>query len=202
MQRPFEDLLLNYARAPDTPTREAIEREAWDRFGTRRTIFVLDMSGFSLLSRLHGIVHYLSMVRRMQLATQPVVEALGGRVVKFDADNCFAEFPSPAQAVRAALDTNLACRSMNIVTPDEQDIAVSIGIDEGLVLAIDGPHGPDFLGSPVNRAHKLGEDIAGPGEILVTREAFDLVPADPAFRATPRTLQLAGERVEVFSIGA
>ncbi len=46
----------------------------WAEYGAEYAVFVLDMSGFSLLTRKYGIVHYLSMVRRMQLTTEPIVK--------------------------------------------------------------------------------------------------------------------------------
>jgi class 3 adenylate cyclase len=91
----FYNLLLEYSRQSDPAQRKQIEDTLWREFGTERTVFVLDMSGFSLLTQKYGIIHYLSMVRRMQLTAQPIIESHGGRVVKFEADNCFAVFPAP-----------------------------------------------------------------------------------------------------------
>jgi len=48
---------------------------------------------------------------------------------------------------------------MNEYTDDPFDIRISIGIDFGDVLLIGGP---DYFGDSVNRACKLGEDVAVP----------------------------------------
>jgi adenylate cyclase len=158
MDKRFEELLLLYGQENEKDKREEIEARLWREFGKVKAVFVMDMSGFSLLSSRHGIVHYLSIVRRMQLTTEPIVEKFQGKVVKFEADNCFAMFDDPLSAVRAAIALNMAFFAMNIFTEDEFDIRVSIGIDYGDVLLIGGP---DYFGNSVNCACKIGEDIGG-----------------------------------------
>ena len=160
-------------------------------------MLVMDMSGFSLLSYRHGIVHYLSMVLRMQMAARPAIEQYRGQVVKFEADNCFAMFDDTLSAVRAAMALNTAFLAMNILTDDEFDIHVSIGIDYGDVLLIGGP---DYFGNAVNRASKIGEDIGGPGEILVTAAAFEKIPATAGIQGDKQEVVIAGLPVEVYSI--
>ena len=52
--------------------------------------------------------------------------------------------------------------------------------------------GQDFFGDAVNIACKLGEDLAGPGEILVTRSAIDSLPDDVRFPGKPMRLSFSG----------
>src|SRR5512145_3556253 len=99
----FHEMLLNFSQSEMTEERHKIEHSLWDEFGAEYAVFVLDMSGFSLLTRKYGIVHYLSMVRRMQLTTKPIVKSYGGSMIKYEADNCFAVFPDPLSAVNAAI---------------------------------------------------------------------------------------------------
>lgn len=197
MDTRFEKLLLQYAQENDSEKRLAITATLWQEFGQVKAVFVMDMSGFSLLSHRHGIVHYLSMVRRMQVTTQPIIAKYGGQVVKFEADNCFAMFDDPLSAVRAAIALNTAFFAMNILTEDEFDIRVSIGIDYGDVLLIGGP---DYFGNPVNRACKIGEDIGGPGEILITAAAFHQITPTAGFQGRKLEVDIAGLPVEVYSI--
>jgi adenylate cyclase len=197
MNKRFEELLLLYAQENEKDKREKIEATLWQEFGKVKAVFVMDMSGFSLLSYRHGIVHYLSIVRRMQLTTKPIVEKYHGQVVKFEADNCFAMFDDPLSAVRAAIALNTAFFAMNVLTEDEFDIRVSIGIDYGDVLLIGGP---DYFGNSVNCACKIGEDIGGPGEILVTATAFKQIPETAGIQGRKLELAIAGVPVEVYSI--
>ncbi|HRX56645.1 MAG: adenylate/guanylate cyclase domain-containing protein [Verrucomicrobiales bacterium] len=185
----FQDLLLQFSQENDAPQRKAIEKRVWEEFGASLTVMVLDMSGFTELSQRHGVVHYLSMVRRMQLTARPIIQDFLGRVIKFEADNCFAVFPDVVSAIRACIALNHAFDAANVVTEDELDIRISCGIDTGRILLI-GDH--DFFGNAVNRASKLGEDIAGTGEILVTQSALDAITGSVEFTWELMTLSISG----------
>jgi len=197
MDKRFEQLLIKYAENTTESGREKIEKRLWRQFGAHKTVFVMDMSGFSRLTQKYGIVHYLSMVYRMQIVTEPIVEQYGGRVIKFEADNCFAAFDRPHDAVLAAIALNIAFSTINIFTTDEFDIRVSIGIDDGDVLMIGGP---DYFGNPVNFASKLGEDVAAPGEILISEHAFLQIPADAAILGKPMLISVSGVEINALSI--
>jgi adenylate cyclase len=197
MDQHFEELLLQYAHAENPEQRKGIRDTLWDEFGHRKAVFVMDMSGFSLLTQKFGIVHYLSMVKRMQITTAPIIERHGGEVVKFEADNCFAMFADVASAVEAAVALNTAFAAINQFTDDEFDIRVSVGIDYGEVLLIGGP---DYFGDTVNRASKIGEDVAGPGEILLTEAALAEFPPDRQPPGEKLELSLSGIRLDVLKL--
>jgi class 3 adenylate cyclase len=193
----FQDLLLNYSQAEDLTVRERLERELWEEFGAEHAVFVLDMSGFSLLTRKYGIVHYMSMVKRMQMTTEPIINSFDGYAVKYEADNCFALFPTPLSAVGAAVAIQHAFQASNLMTSDDLDIYVSCGIDYGKILVIDNN---DCFGDAVNRASKLGEDVAAAGEVLVTREAMTLIPPDARIKARSINLSISGISIDTFAI--
>lgn len=197
MDRYFEQLLLDYALASAEDERKRIEKVLWHDFGRRKLIFVLDMSGFSLLTRKYGVVHYLSLVKRMQITAQPIIRAHNGLIVKFEADNCFAMFDTALSAVRAAIELNAAFDAINVHAEDPFDIRISIGMDYGDVLLTGGP---DYFGDPVNRASKLGEDIAGPGEILLTETAFEQLPPQAGFRGQPLDVSISGIPLKAFKL--
>jgi adenylate cyclase len=137
------------------------------------------------------------MVRRMHVTAKPIIETHEGMVVKFVADNCFAVFDEVVPAIRAAIALNLAFDAANILTPSPLDIRVSCGIDFGDVLLIGDE---ELFGNAVNRASKLGEDLAGPGEILVTGEAMDRVPAHADLSGGRLTLSISGIQLDAWSI--
>src|ERR1043165_1823244 len=124
MSERFQRQLMRYSQTEVIDERKKIEEAVWSDYGAEYAVFVLDMSGFSLLTRKYGIVHYLSMVRRMQLTTEPIVKAHGGSMIKYDADNCFAVFPEPLSAVNAAIAMQHAFEVSNILPPD--DFAIHI----------------------------------------------------------------------------
>ncbi len=193
----FQSLLLKYSQQPVAELRQAIEAQLWADFGAKQAVLVFDMSGFSSLCSRYGIVHYLSMVRRMQLTAAPIVQAHGGAIIKFEADNGFAVFADVQSALQAAQALNAALTAANVNTPDELDIRIGCGIDFGSILLIDGQ---DFFGDAVIRACKLGEDIAKPGEVLLTRSAAEHLPEEFAFALDPLDLTISGIRIEAFQL--
>ncbi|MFN8413430.1 MAG: adenylate/guanylate cyclase domain-containing protein [Anaerolineales bacterium] len=193
----FQDLLLSFSKETEVEERKKLEAIIWQEYGTENTVLVLDMSGFSLLTRKYGIVHYLSMVRRMQLTTEPIIKSHGGTIIKFEADNCFAVLPDPLAATRAAITLQLAFNAANLLTDEELDIHIAIGIDYGKVLIIDNM---DCFGDTVNRASKMGEDIGNAGEILISKEAMELIPADAEIKGHPVELNISGLSFSAFSI--
>jgi class 3 adenylate cyclase len=193
----FEELLLKYANADAPDQRQTIRDTLWAEFGHSKAVLVMDMSGFSLLTQKFGIVHYLSMVKRMQITAQPIIEQHSGEVVKFEADNCFAMFDDVPSAVETAVALNTAFTAINQFTDDEFDIRVSIGIDYGEVLLIGGP---DYFGDPVNRASKLGEDVAGPGEIFLGEAALGAYVEDGRPPGERLEISLSGVRLGVLKL--
>jgi adenylate cyclase len=193
----FQELLLAFSQAEDFDVRKRIETELWDEYGTERAVFVLDMSGFSLLTRKYGIVHYLSMVKRMQRTTEPIVKSYGGSMIKYEADNCFAIFPDPLSAVNAALTMQHAFEASNLMTSDDLDIYISCGIDHGRILVIKDE---DCFGDAVNRASKLGEDVASAREILITKEAMDMIPREANVKAKEMSVSVSGLNITAYSI--
>ena len=185
----FQNLLLSFSKADDKDERKDIENRIWQNYGKDQTVVVVDMSGFSLLSQRYGIVHYLSMVSRMQITAEPIIENFGGTVIKFEADNCFATFPEPLTAVRACISLNMAFDAANILTTEDLDIRIACGIDYGKILVINNN---DFFGNAVNRASKLGEDTAEPGEILITQDAMQLIPQEAGIKHTETVIDISG----------
>ncbi|HET6150373.1 MAG TPA: adenylate/guanylate cyclase domain-containing protein [Polyangia bacterium] len=154
-----------------------IDRQIHETFAETHAVMVLDMCGFSRLTMRHGITHFLAMIHRLQGIVGPVVVARGGRVVKTEADNVFAVFPDVAPAVAAASDIQSRLRAANAVLPEDWDLHASLGIGYGELLMIEGE---DLFGNEMNLASKLGEDVAGSGEIFLTAAAHARAVASAA----------------------
>ncbi|HSL44166.1 MAG TPA: adenylate/guanylate cyclase domain-containing protein [Anaerolineales bacterium] len=193
----FQELLLHFSQSEAPGERHQIESKLWGEFGAEYAVFVLDMSGFSLLTRKYGIIHYLSMVRRMQLTTEPIIKSYGGTMIKYEADNCFAVFPDPLSAVNAAIAMQHAFEASNIVTSDDLDIHIACGIDYGKILVVGNK---DCFGDPVNRASKMGEDLACRGEILVTQEAMQLIPPETGIKTRALSVSISGISIPAYLI--
>jgi len=193
----FQQLMLRYAQEEDRQRRAELEQVIWQEYGMACAVSVMDMSGFSRITQRHGIVHYLSMITRMQLTAAPVIQSHGGTLVKFEADNCYAVFPEPLDAIRACLSMQIACNAVNLLTEDDLDLRIACGVDYGKILM---PHAGDFFGDCVNRASKLGEDLAEAGDILVGTAAMERVPADAGIVAAPATFRVSGIKLEAYAI--
>ena len=193
----FQDLLLQFSQAEEPEVRKKIETTLWENYGQEQTVFVLDMSGFSRLTRKYGIIHYLSMVRRMQLTCEPIVKSFDGYMIKFEADNCFAVFPAPLQAVSAAIAMQHAFDAANILTADDLDIRIACGIDYGKILMVGSD---DCFGDAVNRASKLGEDVAEAGDILVTQEAMQMIPLEAGIKSREITISVSGITIPAYAV--
>lgn len=191
--RQFYDLMESYARADADDARQQIQDDVWELYGVEEAVHIIDMSGFSRLTQKRGIVHYLSMVRHMQLVTQPIIERFGGAVVKYEADNAFCRFPDVQKAIDASVSINIAFDAMNMMTQDDLNIYISCGIDYGRFLLVDDT---DFFGSAVNIASKLSEDIGGAGDILVTENAMELVPDRARFNCESKSYEISGVKIE------
>ena len=193
----FHEMLLSFSQSDMIDERQKIEHSLWGEFGAEYAVFVLDMSGFSLLTRKYGIVHYLSMVRRMQMTTEPIVKSYGGFMIKYEADNCFAVFPDPLSAVNAAIAMQHAFSAENLLTSEDLDIHISCGIDYGKILVVGRE---DCFGDPVNRASKMGEDLAVAGEILITKEAMQMIPASAGIKAREMNVSISGITIPAYLI--
>ncbi len=177
------------------PDRAAeIDRQLRESFERKAAILVLDMVGFSRLTVEYGIIHYLAMIHQMAEAARPAVTGNGGVVIKQEADNLFAIFDDPKRALDSALDIFRAFDAVNSVVPPERDIYGSIGIGYGETLVIDEE---DIFGSEVNIACKLGEDLAGKSEILLTPAAHAALPPDH-YVCSPLSFSLGELRIDCY----
>ncbi len=184
--------LLDALAAASPERKPVLERLIRDIFERRKSVLALDMSGFTMMVRRDGILNYLCQVRRMQKLTLPLVHLHHGELVKFEADNLLAVFDDPAKAVEAAVAMQRACRQENMSGGPE--LAFSIGIDHGDLLLLDRV---DCFGDPVNLAYKLGEDIARPGEVLITPKVRDLL--GPGFPHALREMPISFSGLELLA---
>ncbi len=55
-------------------------------------------------------------------------------MIKYEADNCFAVFPDPLSAVKAAIAMQHAFQPRSLLTSDDFDIHIACGIDYGKAI--------------------------------------------------------------------
>jgi class 3 adenylate cyclase len=186
-RRTRDELERLLAARNEHPERLAdIDREIWEAFGATRAVWILDMCGFSRLTVRYGITHFLAMIHRLHGLVRPIITGAGGEVVKTEADNVFALFPDVGEAVAAAQRVQGQLAAANAFLPEDWDLHASIGIGHGDILLVGDD---DFYGSEMNIASKLGEDVAGPGEVYLSEAAY--------LRAQGARLKIPAERREI-----
>lgn len=167
---PFDRLIAEFSDIADPAEQETARLRIWDEFGTEGAVFISDMASFSSTSRKIGVSHFLKLIHRARQTIGPIITANNGTLLKCDADNCYAFFERTDDAIQASFDVNSALFESNDRYPIAEQIYLSVGIDYGRVLLIEGM---DFFGDPVNTASKLGEDLAIKAETLVTERAIE-----------------------------
>jgi adenylate cyclase len=152
------------------PERVAeIDEKIKQVFGETLAIMIMDMTGFSRQTLRYGIIHFLAQIHRMNSIAAPIVSNHGGQLIKQEADNIYAIFPTVEQAVSAAVALDAGLEAANTMLANEYDMYGEYGIGYGEILVVDNK---DIFGSEVNLASKLGEDVAQRGEILLTESAY------------------------------
>ncbi|MCZ6642516.1 MAG: adenylate/guanylate cyclase domain-containing protein [Gammaproteobacteria bacterium] len=166
----FDEFIAALSTSDSLDARKAIDKSIWERFGCSGTAFISDMANFSSTSRTLGISHFLKLIYRAREIIEPIIDSNNGTLLKSDGDNCYAYFEFPDDAIRASMEINSTLFEANRHLEIEDHIYLSVGIDYGDLLLIGSE---DFYGDPVNTASKLGEDLAGQAETLVTERAME-----------------------------
>ena len=172
----FEELIARFSDCARADEMENIRQSIWDRFGAKGAVFISDMANFSSTSRSRGICHFLKLIHRARSIVAPIVAENRGVLLKCDADNCYAFFPETGDAIKASFDINAEMFRQNQERDLADHIYLSVGIDYGRLLLIGDS---DYYGDPVNTASKLGEDLAGKSETLITERALEQTDYKP-----------------------
>jgi adenylate cyclase len=130
-------------------------------------VLVTDYKNFSLFTELFGILHFLTLIASATEMLNAFARKHGGAVLKWEADSLFASFPTSRLAIQAALAMNRALAKKNQGRPEAEQLRLCCGVGYGPMFHA----GHEVFGSQVNRAAKLGEDLAQEEQILVTQEA-------------------------------
>jgi TolB-like protein/class 3 adenylate cyclase len=136
---------------------------------TRRlaAIMAIDVVGYSRLMG-EDEAGTARSVREHREAAQPILAALGGRIVKTMGDGLLLEFPSVVAAVEGAIAIQKLMAERNADTPEAKRIVYRIGVNLGDVLI----EGDDIIGEGVNIAARI-EALCEPGGVLISGAAYE-----------------------------
>jgi len=130
----------------------------------------------------------------------PLIPEFEGNIFKRTADLVLIEFDSVVEAVRCAAALRDAVVRYNQTLPNEQQLAIQIGVNLGDIIA----EGGDIFGDGVNIAARL-EAIAEPGSIFVSEMAYHHVADRVDFDFEdlgPQNLKNIRRPIRVYRMGA
>ena len=132
-------------------------------------MLVLDSSGFTLNTQESGILSYLTCIVRLRDMMELILVRFDCISWRAATDNIFAEFVTADGALGAALEIQKSVRAADIQIHNREKLGVCIGIGFGDVLC---SRSEGVFGNEMNLASKLGEDLAGNGQVLLTESAY------------------------------
>ena len=166
-------LLSFLSRREPKPARQRVDLDVLAQkalFRPRGIVFT-DTADFTARTARDGILHFLMIFNRLVEAAVPVLRSVRGRIVKVEADSLLLDFPGADDACRGVVALEALLRRLNTGRPANEKLQFGYGIGFGEVLDIER----DMFGLEVNLASKIGEDMARPGEALVTPAAAEAV---------------------------
>lgn len=136
---------------------------------TRRltTVLATDVVSYSKMTG-RDEEHAIRLVRQRFATVTTFVQQHDGRVFNTAGDALLAEFASPVEAVRCAVEVQEAMRTANQLADESDRLQLRIGINLGDVIV----SGSDLLGDGVNVAARL-EALATAGGICVSASVYD-----------------------------
>ena len=163
----------------------------------RRAVVFTDTADFTIRTLRDGILHFLMLFERVRDGAAKVVRTCGGEIVKVEADSLLLRFPDVPSACRGVAALERFLRSLNRRLPEDEQLRFSYGIGYGDLLDLER----DLFGLEVNLASKIGEDMARPGQALLTPSAAEAVPARARRRLVPHgTIRFGPRSIDVHEL--
>ena len=147
------------------------------------TIMSVDVVSYSRLMG-ENEDNTLVQLNKHRKTVEQSVTGFGGRMFGVAGDSQMAEFASPVDAVRSAVEFQLAIAEGNKQLPDDQSMCLRVGLNIGDVIVENG----DLFGDDVNIAARLQEG-ARSGGVAISQTVFshiggktDLLFVDAGFQ--------------------
>jgi len=140
------------------------------KYSRKRAVLSLDMTGFTNCAMHVGEIQSLLRVLDAQRVCIPILREFDAELIRCFADDMVAVFEDPNSALQAAFEIHRRTELFNHSNQaSENPTQCCIGFGFGELFAI----GPNLAqGDEMNRASKLGEEIARANQTLLTKRAF------------------------------
>jgi len=177
--------------------RRQLEADIQKKYGLRCAMLVLDSTGFTRNTQESGILNYLECIVRLRDMIEPIVSGFDCISWRAATDNVYAEFTTAEEALKAAIEIRKSVKEAEIEINDKSKLGVCIGIGFGNALRSSRE---GVFGNEMNLASKLGEDIAGDGEILLTESAYNSIPEEYRNSTMLRKTVVSGIELSYYAI--
>ena len=137
------------------------------------TVMFTDLSGSTRLSEELGDLTWRAALRRHNDILFPIIEKHHGHLVKTMGDGTMSYFDEAPDAVRAAVDIQIAIRTHNHTKVDPPFL-IRCGLNTGMGIV----EKTDVYGDVVNVAQRY-ESLASPQEIFISDDTFAMVKDSP-----------------------
>jgi class 3 adenylate cyclase len=167
------------------------------------TFLFTDLRGSTALYERIGDLNAYMQVQRHFEHLLDVTVRYQGAVTKTIGDAIMAAFPTPADAVRAALEMRDAVEQLNRDRP-QRDFVLKIGLHTGASIAVTLNERLDYFGQTVNIAARV-QNLAGGDEICMTEDvhvAPNVAEILAPYRIEMTAAELKGvsDRVSVYRV--
>src|SRR5713226_868629 len=132
-------------------------------------IFAADVEGYSRLMGTDEVATLDALTARREIL-DGLIATHGGRIANTAGDSVLAEFGSAVDAVRCAMEAQVALAKANSTLPENRHVNFRIGVHVGDVMVRAG----DLFGDGVNIAARL-QTLAKAGGLCVSGVTYDQV---------------------------
>lgn len=139
------------------------------------TLFFSDIEGSTGLVHRMGAEGYAAVLTQHRIVLRQEIVSAGGEVVECRADEFFAAFAHPREAVAAAVAGQLALAAQK--WPEDASVRVRMGLNAGVPTVSEGV----YLGLDVNRTARICSAGHG-GQVLVSETIRQALSVDAEFR--------------------
>jgi class 3 adenylate cyclase len=187
--RRLTDFLRRRTKTP-AAKRPELDCKTFPALFRKRAVVFTDTADFTLRTARDGILHFLMVFDTVATLAEKMVKKTGGEMVKVEGDSLLLRYDDANAAVLSVLALDDAIQGYNRGRPENEQVHFSYGVGYGDILDTDD----DMFGLEVNLASKIGEDLAEPGEALLTASAAAAL--DPALlrRVVPHRIVTFGSQ--------
>jgi adenylate cyclase len=173
-----------------------VSEEARER--VRRRLAAILVAGYNRLLPGEEADRFTGLRMVLTEVIEPQIAEFGGNIFKETVELALVEFDSGVDAVRCAAALRDAVAQTNQALPDEQRLAMRIGINFGDIIVQEG----DIFGDGVNIAARV-EALAKPGSVYVSEIVYNQVADKVDFDFEdlgPQTLKNIARPIRVYRI--